>query len=148
DEGDGALQADTPALRLLAETLRLPAVGLHPHRALGSYGLDSLRAAELEHCLHARLGVRLDQCRLLDGMTVAEFLDATEGGSGDNVNSAGYDGGETDPVPAPGVVGPQQQAIWQLQTLRPQGRAYNIALPLRLGERLNPAALAAALTRL
>lgn len=146
DDNDGAPLPDTPALRLLADSLRLPAADLRPRRALGAYGLDSLQAAELEHCLRSRLGVRLDMSRLLDGMTVAEFLAAADDGNDDSVSND--EDGHADTAAAPGAVGPQQHAIWQLQTLRPEGRAYNIALPLRLDERLDPAALAAALTRL
>lgn len=142
--GETAL-SDSPALRLLSTVLRIPSHEFSPQCTLGSHGLDSLKAAEIEHLLDTQHGVRLDMSRLLDGMTVADFL-AEVGDTRCNATSphASADA----PVVTVATLGPQQHAIWQLQTLQPTGRAFNIALPLRVGERLDPQTLAEALSRL
>lgn len=136
---------DSPALRLLATVLRIPAHEFSPQCTLGSHGLDSLKAAEIEHFLDTQHGVRLDMSRLLDGMTVADFL-AEVGDT--RRNATAPDASADAPLETVATLGPQQHAIWQLQTLQPTGRAFNIALPLRVEERLDPQTLAEALSRL
>lgn len=134
----------SPALRLLADVLRLPVTALHPDDALGVYGLDSIQAADIEHRLDAQCGVSLDMSQLLDGMTVGEFLAETE-----STPAAPEDApAMPEAVSAAPSVGPQQRAIWQIQTLHPDGRAYNISVPLQLGARLDPDTLERALSRL
>ena len=151
---DSSGQADTalsasPGLHLLARALNMPAHAFLPHYTLGGYGLDSLKAAEIEYSLEARYGVRLDMSRMLDGMTVAEFVAEVGEGRADTTSlqtaaEAEPENKATDMAP----VGPQQQGIWRLQTLQPAARAFNISVPLRVSERLDPQTLEQALSRL
>jgi acyl-CoA synthetase (AMP-forming)/AMP-acid ligase II len=68
------------ALTILAKVLGLPGPApLSAKRSLGSYGLDSLSAAELQHRLEAEMQVALDLGELLSGMTVGRFFGLVSG---------------------------------------------------------------------
>ncbi|WP_313249310.1 non-ribosomal peptide synthetase [Stenotrophomonas indicatrix] len=137
--------AASSALHLLAELLQVPQTQLRPDRTLTAYGLDSLQAAELEHRLSAQFDLHIGMARLLDGMTVDQFRAETR--EAHALPPAAVELPAATPAAGPGI-GPQQQAIWQLQALRPEARAYNISLPLRVAGQLDPDVLRKALARL
>lgn len=148
-----APQSTSPGLQLLASALDMPLQALLPQYTLGGCGLDSLKAAEIEHLLETRYGVRLEMSRMLDGMTVGEFVTAVGDVPGDVASprtaaEAEPGGKAADSAAAIAAAGPLQQGIWRLQTLQPAARAFNISLPLRVSERLDPQTLEQALARL
>ena len=138
---DTTQAADDP-LQLLAQVLRLDADGLQQDLPLGAYGLDSIQAAQLEHQLRAQWNIELDMTRMLAGMTVrafvAEVTQARAHAAAANLPVAFAAGNR---------IGHNQTAIWQIQTLHPDCRAYHLAVPLKLAEPLQEDALRAALLR-
>jgi amino acid adenylation domain-containing protein len=109
-----------------------------PDRPLGQLGLDSLMAVELQHTIERDLGVALSVADLLGDQTVAQLAAALEtaGRAPDHSQPA-------EPIEAAPVypLSAAQQAIWFVQQLAPESRAYTIPVAVRLSGALDHAAL-------
>jgi len=119
-------------------------------RPLIALGLDSLRAAELAHQVHRHLGVAPDLDALLDGASLRDLADrvlavqaAREGEEGEASRGAseGAPASRSYDLPADLPADRGQRALWFLDGLGQQPRAYTIAVGLRAEGPLDEAAL-------
>jgi amino acid adenylation domain-containing protein len=127
----------------LAERLHVAPSSVDVNQSITSYGLDSLAAIELAHCVQAELGVSLPFGRLLQGPPIAEL--AAEimpsitfaRGSRPSVSSSTAETGQQ-------LCSQGQRALWFVQQLAPDNAAYNVAGAVRVKAALDVEALRAA----
>lgn len=139
-EDDLATMPTTP-LAVIAHVLELPEEALEPSRSLAAQGLDSLRAAELEHLFARQYGARLDMAELLGGMTLEQALSRAAGGQVMSVSA-------TSAAVLPDHTGSRRQAIWQGHAMYPQSAAYTIATAFDTAAPLAEVTFARAVERL
>src|SRR5579871_2713068 len=145
---DDALPAELTAeslqlwLRMkFAAKVKINASEIHVHRSIHELGLDSLMALEVSHDIESNLGISLSQKSLLEGWSIA--------GLAEHILSLREQAPlKKDAALVTGITGTMQyplsqgqQALWFLQQLAPESRAYSIARVLRLKGEMNPAAL-------
>jgi amino acid adenylation domain-containing protein len=119
---------------LAARTLDVDPARLAPATPLTAFGLDSLKAAELQHALESDLGVALPLADLIAGPTLPalagillERLTANAEEESAPVLPGGWKEGDL-------PLSPGQQALWFLDRLAPESAAYLIAGAGRLVE--------------
>ena len=145
------LTADSLQLWLRAQfarKLRTNISDVDAQRSIHQLGLDSLMALEISHGIEAVLGISLSQSSLLEGWTIAELADhllSLSDPSALNVKPAVVKGTE---ISARYPLSQGQRALWFLQQLAPESRAYYIARALRLRNEIDNAALHRALQKL
>jgi len=122
-----------------ARILRVAPARVVPGEPLLSLGLDSLGAVELKNAVEEGLGLECSLSALLEGQSLEQLagelaarLDAPAPGS----EQASEGGGEEERPASHG-----QQALWFLQRLAPESRAYHIARAARIRTPLDVAAL-------
>ncbi|WP_320782594.1 non-ribosomal peptide synthetase, partial [Streptomyces sp. CRN 30] len=135
---------------LVAEVLRVRAPGVDPAHTLSTMGLDSLLAMELRSRIHAGLGVALPVVALLGNASVAELVEQVRAGL-DRLLAA-----DPDDIPRSAVevhdddrqypLTQNQQALWFLKQLDPDGFAYNIGGAVEVRVELDPELVRAAFT--
>ncbi|GHF69741.1 hypothetical protein GCM10018790_54530 [Kitasatospora xanthocidica] len=134
-----------------AAVLRIGAERIGPDTKLGAHGLDSLLAMELRARVHGELGVALPVVALLSNGTVGDLVDLLADGLTERLDA---DGG-----PARAEVEPytdesryplthNQQALWFLRQLHPDGFAYNIGGAVEVRAALDPELVFAAFRHL
>ncbi|MFF0410711.1 amino acid adenylation domain-containing protein [Kitasatospora sp. NPDC004745] len=147
---DAYRSADPPARRqLLAErftaaaagVLRIGAERIDQGTRLGAHGLDSLLAMELRARVHGELGVALPVVALLSNGTVGDLVELLGEGLAEQLAAGG--GPEhaevelhTDESRYP--LTHNQQALWFLRQLHPDGYAYNIGGAVEVHAELDP----------
>jgi len=131
-------------LEILSSVLATDAARHDPSRSLSACGLDSLRAADLEHRLASGLGLRIDMTRLLFDMTIERLVAEAAAVRPEGIASEVPDAQDT----PSNACSWQERSIWQIQTMFPEARSYHVGLPLRLQVALDAGALAEALARL
>ncbi|MET9182454.1 amino acid adenylation domain-containing protein [Kitasatospora aureofaciens] len=124
-----------------AAVLRTGAERVTPDTGLGAHGLDSLLAMELRARVHGELGVALPVVALLSNGTVADLVDQlTEGLDALLAADGGPERAEvelhTDETRYP--LTHNQQALWFLRQLHPDGFAYNIGGAVEVRAELDP----------
>ncbi|MFE6051402.1 amino acid adenylation domain-containing protein [Kitasatospora sp. NPDC056446] len=134
-----------------AAVLRIGAERIDTDTRLGAHGLDSLLAMELRARVHGELGVALPVVALLSNGTVGDLVDLLVEGLAERLDA---DGG-----PAAAEVEPHtdesryplthnQQALWFLRQLHPDGFAYNIGGAVEVRAVLDPELVFAAFRHL
>ncbi|WP_031075732.1 hybrid non-ribosomal peptide synthetase/type I polyketide synthase [Streptomyces sp. NRRL WC-3742] len=137
-----------------AAVLRTGADRIEETTRLGAHGLDSLLAMELRARVHGELGVALPVVALLGNGTVGDLADLlTEGLTAllaTLIEEAGPGRAEaelhTDEARFP--LTHNQQALWFLRQLHPDGFAYNIGGAVEVRAELDPELLFAAFRHL
>ncbi len=131
--------------RLIAERLGLQISEIDPDLPITQYGIDSLAAIELAHMAEVNLGLTLPMESFLDGRSIAQLA---------SVALVAQTSGAL-PAPAPSGESPSvhplsygQKALWFLHRLVPDSPAYNVVSAIRLGGRLEVAALQTAFQEL
>ncbi|MBD0670318.1 hybrid non-ribosomal peptide synthetase/type I polyketide synthase [Streptomyces sp. CBMA156] len=130
-----------------AAVLRIGAERIDRDTRLGAHGLDSLLAMELRARVHGELGVALPVVALLGNGTVGDLADLLTEGLAERLAT---DGGPaeaevelyTDESRHP--LTHNQQALWFLRLLHPDGFAYNIGGAVEVRAELDPDAMFAA----
>ncbi|MFD0399595.1 amino acid adenylation domain-containing protein [Kitasatospora sp. NPDC127121] len=124
-----------------AAVLRIGAERIAPDTRLGAHGLDSLLAMELRARVHGELGVALPVVALLSNGTVGDLVDLLVAGLAERLDAEG--GPEqaevelhTDEARYP--LTHNQQALWFLRQLHPDGFAYNIGGAVEVRAELDP----------
>jgi hybrid polyketide synthase/nonribosomal peptide synthetase FtdB len=128
---------------LVTSTLRVESDRVAPAVGLNALGLDSLLAMELRARLNAELGIVIPVVSLLSGTTVAELAQQVHDGlvaqlddSPATERDAGafemWENEEEYPLTQ------NQQALWFLKQLDPEGFAYNIGGALEVRTELDP----------
>ncbi|HEX4966052.1 MAG TPA: amino acid adenylation domain-containing protein [Thermoanaerobaculia bacterium] len=159
-----ALAALDPAGRCAAllaflEDRAAAAIGLGRRRPtsdqpLTALGLDSLSALELKAAVEGALAVPLPVADLLAGATTAELAErllaalATAGPAAPFGPPAAGEGTAEGAILHRGPTSAGQRALWFLESLAPQGGAYNVVAAGRSELPLDAAALRRALVRL
>ncbi|MDY7094118.1 MAG: non-ribosomal peptide synthase/polyketide synthase, partial [Acidobacteriota bacterium] len=154
-ERAAALTADLR--RRAARLLRLPAAEVPTDAPVTGLGLDSLAAVELSHELETAYGEAPSLVELLEGPTLEELAQQLLQLAGEKrpaaavpVLEAGLaeeprdDDGAGDLLSAE-LLSAGQRALWFLDRLAPDAGAYNIVAPALVREKLDPAALEAAM---
>ncbi len=131
---------------LVASALGVPATSIDPATPLVAFGLDSLRAIELQGRIEEAFGIMLPGALLLRGegidalaRHVSEASIRPTAQPAAPVNRSG-----SDEVP----VSEGQKALWFLDRLEPGSAAYNVSRAVRIRSELDRAALARAFTAL
>ena len=125
----------------LAKLMGVAASRIDSRQPLTAYGLDSLKAIELNHQIETELGVRLSLASLLAGHTVSDLAVQLA----DEMPLPGPDawlaepGGEALTSVCPLSYG--QQALWFLHLLAPESAAYNVSFAGHLGSSVDVSAL-------
>ncbi|MBT2400484.1 non-ribosomal peptide synthetase/type I polyketide synthase [Streptomyces sp. ISL-100] len=138
---------------LASAVLRVRTEQIDPASRLGSLGLDSLLAMELRARVHAETGVALPVVALLSGAPTHELItqlydataalaEETAGGAGASVAVAIHEDASLYPLTQ------NQQALWFLKQLNPDGFAYNIGGAVEVGAELEPELMFAAVRAL
>ncbi|MEV7184148.1 amino acid adenylation domain-containing protein [Kitasatospora sp. NPDC093102] len=130
-----------------ASVLRIGAERIDAETRLGAHGLDSLLAMELRARVHGELGVALPVVALLSNGTVGDLVDLLTDGLAERL---AVDGGPaeaevelyTDESRFP--LTHNQQALWFLRLLHPDGFAYNIGGAVEVRAELDPELMFAA----
>lgn len=124
-----------------AAVLRIGVERIDEQTRLGSHGLDSLLAMELRARVHGELGVALPVVALLSNGSVGDLVDLLAEGLADRLDTEG--GAEqaevelyTDESRYP--LTHNQQALWFLRLLHPDGFAYNIGGAVEVRAELDP----------
>ncbi|MFD5466132.1 amino acid adenylation domain-containing protein [Kitasatospora sp. NPDC127059] len=147
---DGYRAADPQTRRALvterftaaaAAVLRTGTERITPDTRLGAHGLDSLLAMELRARVHGELGVALPVVALLSNGSVADLVELlTEGLAERLAAEGGPERAEvelhTDASRYP--LTHNQQALWFLRQLHPDGFAYNIGGAVEVRAELDP----------
>ncbi|GAB7185417.1 amino acid adenylation domain-containing protein [Kitasatospora sp. Ki12] len=134
-----------------AAVLRIGAERIGLDTKLGAHGLDSLLAMELRARVHGELGVALPVVALLSNGTVGDLVDLLADGLTERLDA---DGGParaevelyTDESRYP--LTHNQQALWFLRQLHPDGFAYNIGGAVEVRAALDPELVFAAFRHL
>ncbi|MFF7993529.1 amino acid adenylation domain-containing protein [Kitasatospora xanthocidica] len=134
-----------------AAVLRIGAERIDLDTKLGAHGLDSLLAMELRARVHGELGVALPVVALLSNGTVGDLVDLLADGLTERLDA---DGGParaevelyTDESRYP--LTHNQQALWFLRQLHPDGFAYNIGGAVEVRAALDPELVFAAFCHL
>jgi amino acid adenylation domain-containing protein/FkbH-like protein len=123
----------------LARSLGIRVAEVDIRRPLGSLGLDSLKAVELQHGLELELGVAMPMVDVLSARDVAELASSIV----ERMSTASPESTEVPPLPAAveGRLSRGQEALWFLQQLSPESAAYNVAYAMRLRSHVDPAKL-------
>ena len=148
DASDPAEAAETPPegdvvttlRRIVAAALRVKAADVPVDQPIGWLGLDSLRVFQVKLAIERLAGVELAYSALL-GMTLADVAAAAASATasgGATLATTAATGGDEAPL------SPGQQALWYMQTLRPDDNAYTIVRARRMRGALDPSALEAA----
>ncbi|MBV2155597.1 non-ribosomal peptide synthetase/type I polyketide synthase [Kitasatospora sp. SUK 42] len=124
-----------------AAVLRIGAERIDEQTRLGAHGLDSLLAMELRARVHGELGVALPVVALLSNGSVGDLVDLLAEGLAERLDT---EGGEeqaevelhTDESRYP--LTHNQQALWFLRLLHPDGFAYNIGGAVEVRAELDP----------
>src|SRR5207248_402554 len=130
DASDPAEAAETPRegdvvttlRRIVAAALRVKAADVPVDQPIGWLGLDSLRVFQVKLAIERLAGVELAYSALL-GMTLADVAAAAASATasgGATLATMAATGGDEAPL------SPGQQALWYMQTLRPDDNAYTI----------------------
>ncbi|WP_395295500.1 amino acid adenylation domain-containing protein [Kitasatospora hibisci] len=133
---------------LAAVVLRMPADRIRPGCGLSGLGLDSLLAMELRARLNTELGTAPPVVALLSGAPVAELVAQLYEGLAELLDVAGCGAGPAgveryeDESAYP--LTQNQQALWFLKQLNPDGFAYNIGGAVEVRVELEPELMAAA----
>jgi len=150
-DAGGAAQADPDVeiwlLTQLARLLKVAPRELSFSEPLAGYGLDSLMASELVARIRETFQVDTPIRRLFEGATMASLAEDIS-----SARRAGARPSQPAPVPVEGAGDPllsfAQQRMWFLAQLTPGSPYYNIPGVLRLGGRLDIAALEASLNEI
>ncbi|MFE3500153.1 amino acid adenylation domain-containing protein [Kitasatospora sp. NPDC059160] len=147
---DGYRAADPQARRQLvaerfgaaaAAVLRTAVERITPDTRLGAHGLDSLLAMELRARVHGELGVALPVVALLSNGSVADLVELLTAGLAEQLAAEGGPQQaevelHTDEARYP--LTHNQQALWFLRQLHPDGFAYNIGGAVEVRAELDP----------
>jgi acyl carrier protein len=117
----------------VARSLGIRVAEVDAHRPLGSLGLDSLKAVELQHGIERELGITMPMADVLSARHVADLermIGAPTSSPAPPVSAAD-----------PGRVSRGQEALWFLQQLSPDSAAYNIAYAMTVRSPIDPAKL-------
>ncbi|MFE4971964.1 amino acid adenylation domain-containing protein [Kitasatospora sp. NPDC056651] len=129
-----------------AAVLRIAAERIDTETRLGAHGLDSLLAMELRARVHAELGVALPVVALLSNGTVGDLVDLLTEGLAERLADGGPAEAEvelhTDESRYP--LTHNQQALWFLRLLHPDGFAYNIGGAVEVRAEIDPESMFAA----
>jgi amino acid adenylation domain-containing protein len=123
----------------VARALRVEVRELHPEQPLTRYGLDSLRALELQHQIEATYARALPSAFLLRGPSLRELeamLRQSQVAAIPGSRATLAMEGE-----ASGPLSDGQRALWFLQRMNPASTAYHIARKVRLPASLDVPAL-------
>ncbi|WDE09236.1 non-ribosomal peptide synthetase [Thalassomonas viridans] len=127
--------------QILAAQMQLSHTDIKGRESITSYGLDSLGAVQLQGKIADEFGVSLQVSDLLYGMTLeqcaVEIMQEQAGGG--HVPPAAVTGKNT-------LMSANQKTFWQLQNLHWDSTAYNLSVPLRLEEDIDPALFDRAVT--
>ena len=128
--------------KILATKLRRDIAEINSEDPVYQFGLDSLAALELSHSIETALGIRLSQSFLLEGWDIAQLADYLVAALG-QISLENSDTGITRSVEPPKQypLSQGQQALWFLQQLAPESRAYHIVRALRLKGEIDSEAL-------
>ena len=131
----------------VAEIFGIPVAALDPARPLGSFGMDSLKAAEIHHRIEADLGVRIELAELLEFPSLEELatLIITRLGK-QQQDQASLPAGTGSAGNHPLSYG--QRALYFLSLLNPASSAYHISRAVHVLEDLDVPALKKALGHL
>ncbi|MFJ8622756.1 amino acid adenylation domain-containing protein [Kitasatospora sp. NPDC093550] len=134
-----------------AAVLRIGAERIDTDTRLGAHGLDSLLAMELRARAHGELGVALPVVALLSNGTVGDLVDLLVEGLTERLAADGTPTGaevelHTDESRYP--LTHNQQALWFLRQLHPDGFAYNIGGAVEVRAVLDPELVFAAFRHL
>ncbi len=110
-----------------------------PERAIGDWGLDSLKAIELMHSIEERTGVSLPMESFFGGLTLAEVIDrvVTERIAAPAEGTLVHEGEETGDF----ALSDGQKALWFLWRLEPASPAYNLPAAVRITSQVDAEAL-------
>ncbi|HET9359033.1 MAG TPA: amino acid adenylation domain-containing protein, partial [Vicinamibacterales bacterium] len=118
----------------VARVLGVSVAEVDAQRPLGSLGLDSLKAVELQHGLERELSITLPMADVLSARHVADLVS----GVLEKMIAGAPSSSKTQPgaPPAPAAdtsrLSRGQEALWFLQQLSPDSAAYNIAYAMRV----------------
>ncbi len=126
---------------LLARLLKVPVSQLDQQQTLGSLGLDSLLAVELQLALETDFQVTLPMSRLLEGLSIAQAANEILEQIDTNPTLQPLTHLEVEEAPQ----SHNQQALWFLHQLAPRSAAYNIFFAVRITSALDIPALRRAL---
>ncbi|MFI8457094.1 amino acid adenylation domain-containing protein [Kitasatospora sp. NPDC085464] len=134
-----------------AAVLRIGAERIDTDTRLGAHGLDSLLAMELRARVHGELGVALPVVALLSNGTVGDLADLLTAGLAERLDTDGDAARaevdlHTDESRYP--LTHNQQALWFLRQLHPDGFAYNIGGAVEVRAVLDPELVFAAFRHL
>ncbi|HEY6349972.1 MAG TPA: non-ribosomal peptide synthase/polyketide synthase [Candidatus Angelobacter sp.] len=121
---------------------------IHVHQPVHQLGLDSLMALEISHSIEIAFGISLSQSSLLQSGTVADLADCILSQSGPPLRNTRREFTPSGESPTQYSLSQGQQAVWFLQQLAPENRAYHIAHALRLKSEIDVAALQRAFQKL
>ncbi|HEV2962010.1 MAG TPA: amino acid adenylation domain-containing protein, partial [Candidatus Angelobacter sp.] len=146
------LTADSLQLWLQAKfaaTLKTDTSEIKIHQPIHLLGLDSLMALEISHSVEIALGASLSQSELLEGWSIASLADHLLS----QLDRAASTGSATPALRGATVanrypLSEGQKALWFLQQLAPESRAYHITRSLRFKHEVDSAVLQRAFQRL
>jgi acyl carrier protein len=112
----------------VAKALGVRVADVDAQRPLGSLGLDSLKAVEMQHGIERELDISMPMADVLSARNVAELAGA--------VLERMFDGAGSSIAPVSsadrGRLSRGQEALWVLHQLSPESAAYNIAYAMRV----------------
>ena len=122
----------------VARSLGVRVADVDTQRPLGSLGLDSLKAVELQHGIERELGITMPMADVLSARHVADLVSEVL-----ERMIAGATSSSAPPVPATDTsrLSRGQEALWFLQQLSPDSAAYNIAYAMRVRSLVDPSKL-------
>ncbi|GAA3011469.1 hypothetical protein GCM10010519_47930 [Streptomyces lactacystinicus] len=124
-----------------AAVLRIGAERIDADTRLGAHGLDSLLAMELRARVHGEQGVALPVVALLSNGTVGDLVDLLTEGLAERLTADGAPAEAEVELYADESRFPlthNQQALWFLRLLHPDGFAYNIGGAVEVRAELDP----------
>jgi natural product biosynthesis luciferase-like monooxygenase protein len=139
-EAPGDADVVTTLRRIIAAALHVKTADVPVDRTIGWLGLDSLRVFQVKLAIERVTGVKLAYSALL-AMTLDDL--ASVAASAPSHRHATVAAGAAIEI-GDAPLSPGQQALWYMQTLRPDDNAYTIARALRIRGALDPCALEAA----
>ncbi len=120
---------------LLARLLHVRPGNITPGRALTEFGLDSLRAVEIQNAVEKSFGVAVEVVDLLNGLTLDEL-------AGRILSGLETAAAVAERIPALGrnehPLSFEQERLWLLDRIVPGNSAYHLPLALRLQGVLDP----------